>query len=923
MTDKPLDTYIKSPPPVEPKSHYTYLEDQLSKLETVSKAHVVRIADDSATAKALIQQESNARVDGDTAQATYTQTIAAQTLASAQALVATETTARTTADTALASSITSLTATVGTNSSAIISEVSVRATADEALGTRIDNLVLSSGGSAAVIIDSEASARVSADIALGIRIDSLTSTVSGNTSSISTEQTTRATRDDALATQLFTMSSGSSRVYIATSAPSSTGRQPGDVWFDSSTNNYKPFVWARSTPGATTGAYDWRDNSTGTYSNNVGNYAVYTSNISTLTSASSSQASSISALQTTVGNSSAGLVRDVSALTTTVGDTSSGLVRDVSSLTSVTAQQRIYRQNTQPSSTDRKVGDLWYDTGNGNTPYYWNGTSWVVNTDTTRSSQADLTTEQQARTTADTALASSLMSASAGTSRVYTSNPGSSGRQNGDVWIKPEENFKQYVWYNSQWNDNSSGSFSQYVGQLANVTTTANAAYTTAANAKTISDAANTTAGQASSNANTAISTASSASSAATQAQQIANAAQSVANTANTTASAANNTANTANTTAVSAANQVNSLSTTISEGLNTANSRIDTVAATVTSNNTALNTRIDNLTTTVNNNNTTISSTVSNNQTTATTDRSTFANQISSLQSIVGSGVGGGVTLTQSLNTTATTANTAATNASTALSTANSAASQVGGVTSAANNAVSTANAASATANNLSYEWRVQGTIDGVSGGLRLAGAKRVNASTGTVENTTNLIIDANTTINGNLLVNGTIGNTKIADNAVTTNAWSTASGNQTLNITVRAGATVQCFAQCSAGTVDGPSQPYFSDITGSANRPADEDKTIVEKGKIYIDRTINGAVTTISNAIIGRFDNSTTSSNGLYVSGYGYGWNAVFHYVSFGQSLFTVYKNTTSSNQTVTFTARSDFGSPVITMVVTELSK
>jgi hypothetical protein len=479
MTDKPLDTYIKSPPPVEPKSHYTYLEDQLSKLETVSKAHVVRIADDSATAKALIQQESNARVDGDTAQATYTNTVAAQTLASAQALVTAETTARTTADSALASSITSLTATVGTNSSAISSEVSARATADEALGTRIDNLVLSSGGSAAVIIDSEATARIAADNALGIRIDSLTSTVSGNTSSISTEQTTRATRDDALATQLFTMSSGSSRVYVATSAPSSTGRQPGDVWFDSD-DNYKPYVWGRATPGATTGAYDWCDNSTGTYSNNVGNYAVYTSNISTLNSASSSQASSISALQTTVGNSSAGLVRDVSALTTTVGDTSSGLVRDVSSLTSVTAQQRIYRQNTQPSSADRKVGDLWYDTSNGNAPYYWNGSSWIVNTDTTRASQADLTTEQSVRSNADSSLARYALTASAGTSRVYTSDPGSTGRQNGDTWFKVEENFKPYVWYNNQWNDNSSGAFTQYIGQIASVTQTASAAQSTA-----------------------------------------------------------------------------------------------------------------------------------------------------------------------------------------------------------------------------------------------------------------------------------------------------------------------------------------------------------------------------------------------------------------------------------------------------------
>lgn len=509
MTDKPLDTYIKSPPPVEPKSHYTYLEDQLSKLETVSKAHVVRIAEDSASAKALVQQESTARANGDTAQAQYTLTVAAETLDQAEALVTSETTARTTADTALASSITSLTATVGTLSSSITTESTTRATADTALGTRIDNLVLTNGSDAAVIIDEEASARISADAALGTRIDSLTATVGTNTGAISTEQTTRATRDDALATQLFTMSSGSSRIFIATSAPGSTGRQPGDVWLDSD-DSYKPYVWGRAAPSATTGDYDWRDNSTGTYSNNVGNYAVYTQAISTLNTATSSQATSITNLQATVGNSTAGLVRDVSVLTDTVGNSTTGLVRDVSTLSSVTAQQRIYRQNSQPSTADRKVGDLWYDTSNGNAPYYWNGTSWIVNTDTTRSSQAALTNEQEARTSADTALASAIMTASAGTSRVYTTGtaPSSVGRQQGDVWFNTSNNFFPSVWYNNSWQANDTGAYTQYIGQLATVTTTATAAFDNAAIAQDTADDAATAAGQAGSTANTANNTA-------------------------------------------------------------------------------------------------------------------------------------------------------------------------------------------------------------------------------------------------------------------------------------------------------------------------------------------------------------------------------------------------------------------------------
>lgn len=357
MTEAPLDTYIKSPPPADERSHFNYLEEQFTKLENVSKKHVVRIADNNQTAQSLVLQESEARSSADEAQATYTDTVAASVLSQAQAAISTEATARATADSALASQITSLTATVGTNTASITSEASVRATADTALGTRIDNLVLTNGSSAAVIIDEEATARIAADYALGTRIDSLTTTVNSNTAAISTEQTTRSTKDDALAQQLFTMSSGSSRVYIATSAPSSTGRQAGDVWFDSD-DGYKPYVWARSTPTATSGTYDWRDNSGGSFTNLVGNYAAYSQAISTLNTTTSSQASSITSLQTTVGNSSSGLVKDVSALTTTVGDSTSGLVRDLNVLsTTVTNSNNSLSASISSEATARANAD--------------------------------------------------------------------------------------------------------------------------------------------------------------------------------------------------------------------------------------------------------------------------------------------------------------------------------------------------------------------------------------------------------------------------------------------------------------------------------------------------------------------------------------------------------------------------------------
>lgn len=68
-----------------------------------------------------------------------------------------------------------------------------------------------------------------------------------------------------------------------------------------------------------------------------------------------------------------------------------------------------------------------------------------------------------------------------------------------------------------------------------------------------------------------------------------------------------------------------------------------------------------------------------------------------------------------------------------------------------------------------LTASWSVQGNIDGAGGGLRLTGIKKSDGTGATY----NLIIDANTTINGSLLVNGTInvnsnGTSPIAPNAI-----------------------------------------------------------------------------------------------------------------------------------------------------------
>lgn len=70
-----------------------------------------------------------------------------------------------------------------------------------------------------------------------------------------------------------------------------------------------------------------------------------------------------------------------------------------------------------------------------------------------------------------------------------------------------------------------------------------------------------------------------------------------------------------------------------------------------------------------------------------------------------------------------------------------------------------------------LSAQWSVQAAVDGTTGGLKLTGMKRADG-TGTLYN---LEIDANVTINGGLVVNESIDNAQVANNAISHSAFAT----------------------------------------------------------------------------------------------------------------------------------------------------
>lgn len=71
-------------------------------------------------------------------------------------------------------------------------------------------------------------------------------------------------------------------------------------------------------------------------------------------------------------------------------------------------KNKTYFQTTAPTS-GMTVGDLWFDTGDSNKPYRYNGSSWVLTADARiAANAAAITTEQTARANGDSALSSSI-----------------------------------------------------------------------------------------------------------------------------------------------------------------------------------------------------------------------------------------------------------------------------------------------------------------------------------------------------------------------------------------------------------------------------------------------------------------------------------------------------------------------------------
>lgn len=306
---------------------------------------------------------------------------------------------RATADTALATSITSLSSTVAGNTAAIASEITARADADSALAADISTLSATVDDNTAAI-STEATTRASADSALSSSISTVsavadskiktyrqtTAPTSGmtvgdlwfdsddnnkayrysgsswvatddariatNAAAITTEATTRADADSALATSISNVSAvanGKNKTYLQSSAPSSS-IVSGDIWIDSDDNKmyrYNGTSWVSV-----------QDNQIGI------NTAAISSEATARANGDSANATSINAVTARLDT----------------GDFATVKTTTEANATKLTTRIATYTQDTAPSS-GLTYGDLWYDSNDSNKLYRWNGIAWVANSD--------------------------------------------------------------------------------------------------------------------------------------------------------------------------------------------------------------------------------------------------------------------------------------------------------------------------------------------------------------------------------------------------------------------------------------------------------------------------------------------------------------------------------------------------------------
>ena len=293
----------------------------------------------------------------------------------------------------------------------------------------------------AAAITSESVARADGDTALASLITALTATVDGNTAGIANEATARADGDTALAGQISTVSAvanARNRTFRQPTAPGSA--VAGDLWIDTANGN-RMLRWSGTGWAASDDA------------RLAANAAAVTSESVARADGDAALGARIDTVEATAGDLGAAITTEQAARAS--GDEALGVqINTVSAVAN--GRNRTFRQGTAPSGA--VVGDLWFNTANGNRAQRWSGTGWV-DTDDTRiaANAAAITNESVARATADEALAGQITTISAQATRVrsYRQPTAPGSPQTGDLWFDTGSDNRAKRWSGSAWVDTS------------------------------------------------------------------------------------------------------------------------------------------------------------------------------------------------------------------------------------------------------------------------------------------------------------------------------------------------------------------------------------------------------------------------------------------------------------------------------------
>lgn len=301
------------------------------------------------------------------------------------------------ADSALASDITAVTATANGNTAGIITEQTARIDGDNAEATARGILGVTVGENTAAIIV-EQTARADADSALASDITLLGVTVGDNTALVATEALARADADTALASDITVVSAS-----VTTEANTRAGA-------DTALSGDITTVSASVTSEATARA-----------------------------DADLALASDITTVEASAGDNAAAIITEASARAAADGALTTSVNGAIASAATAqaTADGKIVTFYQASAPVGASIGDLWFDTDDGNKIYRYSGSAWVAAPDADIATA--ISTAAGAQATADGKVTTFYQAAA----------PTAEGT--GDLWVDTDDGNTLYRWSGAAW----------------------------------------------------------------------------------------------------------------------------------------------------------------------------------------------------------------------------------------------------------------------------------------------------------------------------------------------------------------------------------------------------------------------------------------------------------------------------------------